>query len=195
MTKLTIVLSVFMLTSLFCLKAQEDLELTHRHELKLNLGSSVFIAFPELSYEYLLSEDMTVGAAVGFGCDTEDSDGYSFKATPFLRWFFGDINWWGLRSRGMHHPATGFFLEANGAVGSLDIYSNSYDYVDYSNRYTKEKSMFTGGLGFAFGWKYLSKNNWTAELVTGAGRNFNYDKDYFNSKIYLRMGISIGKRF
>ncbi|NLA63235.1 MAG: hypothetical protein GX857_08465, partial [Bacteroidales bacterium] len=55
MTKLTIVLSVFILTSLFCLKAQEDLELTQRHELKLNLGSSVFIAFPELSYEYLLS--------------------------------------------------------------------------------------------------------------------------------------------
>ena len=93
----------------------------------------------------------------------------------------------------MQHPATGFFLEANGAVGSLDIYS--YDYIDYSNVYTKEKSMVTGGLGFAFGWKYLSKNNWTAELVTGAGRNFNYDKDYFDSKFYARIGISIGKRF
>ena len=193
MTKLTIVLSVFMLTSLFCLNAQEDFELKHRHELKLNLGSSVFIAFPEVSYEYLLSEDMTVGTSVGFGFDTEDSDGYRFRATPFLRWFFGDINWWGLRSRGMQHPATGFFLEANGAVGSLDVYS--YDYINYRNVYTKEKSLFTGGMGFAFGWKYLSKNNWTAELYSGAGRNFNYDKDYFDSKIYLRLGISIGKRF
>ena len=191
MTKLILVLSVFILASLFCLQAQEDLELTHRHELKLNLGSSVFVAFPELSYEYLLSEDMTVGAAVGFGFDTEESDGYSFKATPFLRWFFGDWTWF--RRREMHHPATGFFLEANGAVGSLDIYS--YNYIDYNNVYTKEKSMVTGGMGFAFGWKYLSKNNWTAELLTGAGRNFNYDKDYFDSKIYLRMGISIGKRF
>ncbi|MFA5657231.1 MAG: hypothetical protein WDA37_10855, partial [Dysgonamonadaceae bacterium] len=67
MRKLTTVLSVFLLTSLFCLNAQEDLELRHRHELKLNLGSSVFLAFPEVSYEYLLSEDMTVGAAMGFG--------------------------------------------------------------------------------------------------------------------------------
>ena len=193
MQKVSIVLFLFFLSNAVCLQAQEELELTHRHELKLNLGSSVFIAFPEISYEYLLSEDMTVGAAVGFGFDTEDSYGYSFKATPFLRWFFGDINWWGLRSKGMQHPATGFFLEANGAVGSLDVYS--YDYIDYSNVYTKEKSLFTGGLGFAFGWKYLSKNNWTAELLTGAGRNFNYDKDNFDSKIYLRMGISIGKRF
>ena len=195
MKKNIVILSVFIFTSLFCIKAQENMELTHRHELKLNLGSSVFMAFPELSYEYLLSEDMTVGAAVGFGFDTQDSDGYSFKATPFLRWFFGDINWWGLRNRGMQHPASGFFLEANGAVGSLDIYSNSYDYPDYSNVYTKEKSLVTGGMGFAFGWKYLSKNNWTAELVTGAGRNFNYDKDYYESKIYARIGISIGKRF
>ncbi|MFA6863653.1 MAG: DUF3575 domain-containing protein [Dysgonamonadaceae bacterium] len=191
MRKLTTVLSVFLLTSLFCLKAQEDLELRHRHELKLNLGSSVFLAFPEVSYEYLLSEDMTVGASMGFGFDTEDSDGYSFKATPFLRWFFGDWSWF--RRREMEHPATGFFLEANGAVGSYDIYS--YDYIDYKSVYTKEKSLVTGGMGFAFGWKYLSKNNWTAELFSGAGRNFNYDKDYDESKIYFRMGISIGKRF
>lgn len=193
MRKVFIVSFILFLSNAVSLQAQEELELTHRHELKLNLGSSVFMAFPEVSYEYLLSEDMTVGAAVGFGFDTEDSDGYSFKATPFLRWFFGDINWWGLRSRGMQHPATGFFLEANGAVGSLDIYS--YDYLDYSSVYTKEKSLVTGGMGFAFGWKYLSANNWTAELITGAGRNFNYDKDYYESKIYLRMGISIGKRF
>lgn len=193
MKKLAVIFLFLLFFGIIHLKAQEDLELTHRHELKLNLGSSVFMAFPEVSYEYLLSEDMTVGAAVGFGFDTQDSDGYSFKATPFLRWFFGDINWWGLRSRGMQHPATGFFLEANGAVGSLDVYS--YDYIDYTNRYTKEKSMVTGGMGFAFGWKYLSKNNWTAELFSGAGRNFNYDKDYFDSKIYLRMGVSIGKRF
>lgn len=193
MRKIFIVLCILFLSNAVCLRAQEGMELTHRHELKLNLGSSVFMAFPEVSYEYLLSEDMTVGAAVGFGFDTQDSDGYSFKATPFLRWFFGDINWWGLRNRGMQHPASGFFLEANGAVGSLDIYS--YDYIDYSSVYTKEKSLVTGGMGLAFGWKYLSKNNWTGEILMGAGRNFNYDKVYDESKIYARIGISIGKRF
>lgn len=192
MRKVSIVLFILFLSNAVCLQAQEDLELTHRHELKLNLGSSVFFAFPEVTYEYLLSEDMSVGAAVGFGFDTKDSDGYKFKATPFLRWYFGDWSWF--RSRGMRAPATGFFLEANGAVGSLDIYS--YDYFEnYSSRYTFVKTMTTGGMGLAFGWKYLSRNNWTGEIFSGAGRNFNYDDDYIESKIYARIGISIGKRF
>ena len=94
----------------------------------------------------------------------------------------------------MKAPATGFFLEANAAVGSLDIYS--YNYMDdYSGRYTFVKTMTTGGMGLAFGWKYLSRNNWTGEIFSGAGRNFNYDDDYIESKIYARIGISIGKRF
>ena len=191
MKKLFFIFSFLLLLSLPYLQAQETEELTNRHELKFNLGSSVFLAFPEVSYEYLLSEDMSVGGAVGFGFDTEYSDGYKFKATPFLRWYFGDWSWF--RSRGMKHPATGFFLEANGAVGSRELYS--YDYIDYTDVYTKERNMVTGGMGLAFGWKYLSKNNWTGELFSGAGRNFNYDKDYIESKIYARIGISIGKRF
>ncbi len=138
---------------------------------------------------------MSVGAAVGFGFDTKDSDGYKFKATPFLRWYFGDWSWF--RSRGMRAPATGFFLEANGAVGSLDIYSYdySYDNTNYNSRYTLQKTMVTGGMGLALGWKYLSRNNWTGEIFSGAGRNFNYDDEYIESKIYARIGISIGKRF
>ena len=55
--------------------------------------------------------------------------------------------------------------------------------------------MTTGGMGLAFGWKYLSRNNWTGEIFSGAGRNFNYDDEYIESKIYARIGISIGKRF
>ena len=65
------------LSSIIHLKAQEDLDLTHRHELKLNFSSSVFMAFSEISYEYLLSEDMTVVTAVGFVFDTGNGDGYS----------------------------------------------------------------------------------------------------------------------
>ncbi|MGV8964507.1 MAG: DUF3575 domain-containing protein [Candidatus Saccharimonadaceae bacterium] len=183
MKKITAILSIFILTSMFCLKAQDNDVLTNRHELKLNLGSSVFLAFPEVSYEYILSEDMSVGAAVGFGFDTQDSDAYSFRATPFLRWFFS-------RSQ---QPATGFFLEANSAVGSQDSYvykSTSGNTSDWEN-----KSTFTAGLGLAIGWKYLSKNNWTGELFGGLGRNFVYDKNNEDVSLYPRIGVSIGKRF
>ena len=182
MKKTTIFISLFIISSLFCIKAQDNNELTHRNELKLNMGTSVFMAFPEVSYEYLLSDDMSVGTAVGFGFDTEDSDGYSFRATPFLRWFFG---------RNMRQPAAGFFLEANAAMGTKDIYT----YNSSTSNYLKDESMFTAGVGLAVGWKYLSKNNWVGDLFFGAGRNFVYDKAYDDVSIYPRIGISIGKRF
>ncbi|MDD2476311.1 MAG: DUF3575 domain-containing protein [Dysgonamonadaceae bacterium] len=184
MKKNIVILSVFIFTSLFCIKAQENLELTDRHELKLNLGSSVFVAFPEVSYEYILSEDMSVGAAVGFGFDTSTGDDYNFKTTPFLRWFFG---------RNTQQPATGFFLEANAAFGTQNF--NRYDTTIENDYDWVADSMFTTGLGLAVGWKYLSKNNWTGELYAGMGRNFIFDKSYDDVSLYSRVGISIGKRF
>lgn len=176
------------------LSAQEDLVITHRHEVKLNLGSSVFFVFSEVSYEYLLNEDMTMGAAVGFGFDTDNSDGYSFKATPFARWFFGEWSWF--RGHGMQHPSTGFFLEANGALGTKDGYTYIYLSTGSNNSWkTESESMFTAGLGLAVGWKYLSQNNWTAELFTGLGRNIIYDKNEDDVSLSARIGVSIGKRF
>ncbi len=176
MKKITAILSLFIISSLFCLKAQDDNELTNRHELKLNLATSVYLAFPEVSYEYILSEDMSLGAALGFSVDKGDS-GYSFLATPFFRWFF---------SRSMQQPGAGFFIEANAAMGTHDVYNYNPP---------MEESMFTAGLGMAIGWKYLSKNNWVGDLFFGAGRNFIYDKKYDDVSIYPRLGISIGKRF
>ena len=85
MKKLAVIFLFLLFSGIIHLKAQEDLELTHRHEVKLNLGSSVFFAFPEISYEYLLNEDMSVGVAVGLGFDTKDSDDISLKLRLFLR--------------------------------------------------------------------------------------------------------------
>lgn len=170
-----------MLTNLLSLNAQESLGLTHRHEVKLNLGSSLFAVFPEVSYEYILSDDISLGAAVGYGFDTKGRGDYNFKATPFARWFF---------SPGDRQPATGFFLEANGLMGSQDFYkydSSMESQIKYYNN-------FVAGLGLAAGWKYLSKNNWTAELFLGGGRYFIYDNDAQNP-LYGRLGIYIGKRF
>lgn len=57
--------------------------------------------------------------------------------------------------------------------------------------------MFAAGLGLGVGYKSLWKNNWTGELFFGFGRNFIYDKEVENEDVsnYIRIGISIGKRF
>ena len=185
MKRLTVILSFFILTSLLCLKAQVSLGLTHRHELKLNLLTSV-LSFPEVSYEYIFSNDFSVGAAMLLGFDKED--GVGFRATPFARWYF---------CRKDRQPATGFFLEANGAVGTQYIYS-TYSLIGSDVYWKTEKdAMFAVGLGLAVGWKYLLGKNWTGELLLGLGRNFIYDKIILEDDVsgYLRIGICIGKRF
>ena len=178
MKKTTLIISLLLITGFMFLKAQESLGLTHRHELMLNLGSTVILSFPEVSYEYILSEDITVGAAMRLSFDKEDGTGFNTK--PFARWF--------LRSK-HQQPATGFFLEAHSALGTQYVY-------DIKSSMGKE-AMFAAGAGLAVGWKYLWRKNWTGELFLGLGRNFIYDKEIVNEDIsnYLRIGISIGKRF
>ena len=176
MKKTTVIISLLLITSFMLVKAQESLGLTHRHELKLNLLTSVF-AFPEVSYEYILSNDITLGAAMRLGFDKED--GIGFNTIPFVRWFL---------RREDQQPATGLFLEVNAALGTQYVF-------DIKTTFEKE-AMFAAGVGLAVGCKYLWKNNWTGELFLGLGNNFIYDKEIeSNLSEYLRIGLCIGKRF
>jgi len=96
----------------------------------------------------------------------DDDVDVNYIFTPYYRFFFGK------------KYAAGFFLEGNAAVFNED-YLNSTE---------------TGfGLGFGLGGKFLTKSNWTGELLIGLGRTLmNSDK---TSEAYPRIGISFGKRF
>ena len=151
---------------------------TQLNEVKLNLGTTIFGLFPEISYERILSEDFSLGASAGISL----GDDYiqDFAITPYARWFFGGS------SLNLQKYGAGFFIEANGSV-----FSQENDYYDYSgdsfNSYNKTET--GAGLGLAIGWKYLSKNNWVGEFYLGGGR------DFVNDSGYPRMGLTIGKRF
>ena len=149
-----------------------------QNELKLNLGTTIFGSFPEISYEriptlisvlvphwdlawrmiYILlilkSSPMSVGSSV---------------VVPSLQKY-----------------GAGFFIEANAAFFSTEINDVDYDYGSVS---TDTKYSAGAGLGIAMGWKYLTRNNWVGELNFGVGR------DFVNDGAYPRLGISIGKRF
>ena len=197
MKRITVIVSLFILATLFCIKAQQAHESTPRHEVKFNIGSAVIGAFPEVSYEYILSQSISVGGAMGFGYNTDELDEFSFRVTPFARWFFGNsfLN--------MKQPAKGIFLEGSFAVGTRDSYSyntivgNSWT-ESYSEKNREPK--FSAGLALALGYKFVSKQNWSAELFLGLGNSFVYyesEEDKYNPKIplYPRIGFSIGKRF
>lgn len=158
------------------LRAQEKEEQKYRNnELKINIGSLLF-EFPELSYEYILNEESSVGISLAFPLDKEIS--YRFIVYPNYRIYFGKKR------------VAGFFMEANSAIFSQQI--DRGDYFSFGN-IKKDGSKMGFGLGVAIGGKFLTKNGFIGEIYIGGGRNFMNTDEIDNG--YPRVGISIGKRF
>lgn len=149
-----------------------------QNELKLNLGTTIFALYPEITYERILAPDFSLGVTAGVALDSDD---YFFKYSllPYARWQFGG------NAENMKINGTGFFIEINSAVFNRDIVETIYEDEPITTRDWKTGA----GVGFAVGWKYLSINNWVGEAYIGGGR------DFVNDKSYPRMGVSIGKRF
>lgn len=145
------------------LNAQDQPQQTNNNELKLNIGY-LLLGLPEFSYERIINDESSFGASLAFSID-EDVD-VNYILTPYYRFFFGKKR------------AAGFFLEGNAAVFN----------EDYNN--TTETAF---GLGFGLGGKFLTKSNWTGELLIGLGRTLvNADN---TAEAYPRIGVSFGKRF
>ncbi|MBK5195804.1 MAG: hypothetical protein JJE08_07210 [Proteiniphilum sp.] len=150
-----------------------------QNEIKLNLGTSIFGSFPEISYERILNTDISVGASAGIALEP-DNYPVQFALMPYFRWFFGGS------AENLQKYGAGFFIETNGGLFSLDT-----EELDYTNGayVSRTENSLGAGLGLALGWKYLTRNNWVGEFYFGAGR------DFVNDGAYPRMGITIGKRF
>lgn len=148
------------------------------NEVKLNLGTTIFSLFPEITYEHVLGEDFSLGVSAGINLSNEYP--LDFAITPYARWFFGG------NSVNLQKYGAGLFIEVNGS-----LFAQKHKYTEYRNDiFTSQTSKETGaGLGLAVGWKYLSQNNWVGEFYLGGGR------DFVNDSGYPRLGISIGKRF
>jgi len=154
------------------------------NELRLNLAYTI-AGIPELNYERILKDDMSVGLAVMVGLE-DDSD-FKFGVIPNYRVYFGN------------KKANGFFIEGNAAIitSRLSYYDySSLIYTDYAPGYSPTfnpiyKNETNFGLGAAAGAKFLTKNGFIGEIYVGAGRIFGAS----NIEAYPRAGITIGKRF
>ena len=155
MKKLTIILFALLTCNILFAQDEDFDPFGKRNELKLNLPTTIFGSYPEISYERILNSDISVGASFGVGLD-KDYYNFNFAFTPYFRWFFGGSK------TSMQKVAAGFFIEANGSLFSR----NNEVWHDYSygvgNNYTyaysyKDESEFGAGFGLAIGWKYLTK--------------------------------------
>lgn len=149
------------------------------NEVKLNMGTTIILLHPEITYERILSEDFSVGTALGFTAGSMREE-YPIKLIllPYARWFFGGS------ALNQQKYAAGFFVEVN-----LAILNGEFEELDILNENQNPSDQTGFGVGIAGGWKYLSSNNWVGEIYMGLGREFIHDSGY------PRLGLSIGKRF
>lgn len=179
-----LMLSALLLGSTLCTFAQKtDTVSTKKggkagnNELKLNLAYTIG-GFPEINYERIIKDDMSVGIAVIVGL--EENVEFKFGIIPNYRIYFGGSK------------ANGFFIEGNAAI--ISSRNDSYYIYEYGtniNTYYRDRVETNFGLGAAAGAKFLTKNGFVGEVYLGAGRLFGSN----NVDAYPRAGVTIGKRF
>lgn len=149
--------------------SQEEKTQPKKHEIKLNALMTLF-GVPEISYEYLLNEESSMGLSVLFSL--EDNYQLDFALTPYYRFFFGK------------KPASGFFVEGFGMlnIGDADSYDGG----------SSQPNETDVALGISIGTKLLTKSGFIFEIYGGAGRNLFNDNSF---DAVPRFGISFGKRF
>jgi len=160
-----------------------------KNELKINLLFSV-IGMPEISYERIIEDNMGIGASVFVGLDDsqDDSQNYAFGFTPHFRVYFGQ------------KKASGFFIEGNTSVVTIQKYDYYYSFSSYyAPGYTPPPPVRTNstyfGLGAAAGAKFLTRNGFLGEAYLGVGRLLGKRNNDSGVEAYPRIGITIGKRF
>ena len=190
-----ILCALFISTSAF--SQNENLEVfVPVNELKLNLGSAIFMSYPEIAFERIFEESMSFGFSAGVRIGENNLyERFNFHAMSHFRWYFGDFNpflWWNWMFIGQNQnrttarkPGTGFFVEANAGVFDRRI-RTSGNFWDRDRVY---EDKFGAGIGMGFGWKFVMDNNWLFES------SFIFGRDFVNNTLYPHFGLSIGRRF
>ena len=167
---------LFLCVSLFgiSLSAQAYPVLTEDHEIKFNIGLFLATTTVEMSYEYYLSEDTSIGGTVYFDNESDDYNG-DFGLGANFRAYFG------------YQPRSGFFAEAFGLY-----YKGEEELESGSLRPVEEYSSLALGLGLGNKWVTRSQR-FSLEIFGGFGRNINPEE--FQDSFIYRGGLSIGFRF
>ncbi|MFK5890963.1 MAG: DUF3575 domain-containing protein [Flavobacteriaceae bacterium] len=158
--------------------SQENKTTLPTHELRLNLLYAA-VGLPEISYEKIINNESSYGVSFAFSLDSYIDLNYIIL--PYYRHYFSKKR------------AAGFFMEANASLGSFK--GSFYGYLSDDGRYYgSDVGNRTGaGLGFSIGQKFITKQNWTANITLGVSRNI--VNNIFIDGSYPRIEIALGKRF
>lgn len=170
---------LFLFISLGVFAQEEDQE-PKKHELTLNALTLIASEWIDISYEYLIDEESSLGVDLQFGLDDNaNADGFrKFSITPnYRRYFSGKY-------------AKGFFVEA---FGMLHTYE---EFVFINNLTASELRTNTDfSLGVSVGGKWVTPRGFVTEIFLGVGRNLFNNDEYDFTEVAGRIGVSIGYRF
>ncbi len=139
-----------------------------QQEVKIDIADGIILKTLELSYEYYISDQSSVGLSALFNFEKESAD-FRYNEdqmfTPYFRHYFtSNRNW--------NHFGEVF----------LGINSGTKDSKEYTD----------GAIGIAAGSKYVSNGGLVVGAYVGIGRNMFTSDSY---AIVPRVGVNIGYRF
>ncbi|QRM88441.1 DUF3575 domain-containing protein [Lacinutrix sp. WUR7] len=185
-------LGLLLFTS-FATFAQEDVqeEKVKHSEIKINAFNLILFKSIDVSYEYLLDSESSIGASVLINLrDTDSGEDIYYNEklaiTPYYRRYFSSKYAWG------------FFLEAFGMYNVQDDVYEEYNYNMISDQYeytTSDETSNNLAFGMAVGGKFVSKKGFLFEVFGGVGRNIIQSNEIIASEFVPRLGATFGWRF
>ncbi len=182
------VIIIIIFTSLASFGQEQEIK-KKTNEIKLNVFNALIFKSFDLTYEYLINDESSVGLSFMANLNNDFSDGPDYNEkyaiTPYYRHFFS------------RKYAMGFFIEAFGMYNNQEI--DQY-YYDYNDDYFAEPDITVPrtnnfALGFSIGGKFVSSKGFVFEFFGGIGRNLFSSNDANSTEFVPRLGISLGYRF
>ncbi|MDG2193565.1 MAG: DUF3575 domain-containing protein [Polaribacter sp.] len=177
MKKITLLLLLFVTAIATAQKeTTTDIQEETKHEIRLNTTNLIILKAFDVSYEYFINEEATVGADLFISLE-EDYDFYkNFSLTPYYRHYFS-----------INAGQKRFFAEGFGMLYTHKSYN--YDYDSYSE--PEKSTQFA--LGVSVGHKYVSNSGFVVQTHFGFGRGL--FSDSYGDDFVVRGGLSFGFQF
>jgi hypothetical protein len=166
--------------------SQEPEEKVRKHEVKGNAFNILIFKSLDLSYEYLINDESSVGATFLVNLNDIYSEGpvyyEQFAFTTYYRRFFSRKYAWG------------FFMEAFGMYNTQE--DEIYDYITETDTFESNVNKTNNyALGISLGAKFVSRRAFVFEFFGGVGRNLFTSDSRYNIEFVPRLGINLGYRF
>lgn len=147
-----------------------------QQEIKVDLFDGLIMKSIEVSYEYFLNEESSVGLSAFFNLEKQSA---SFRYnedtmfTPYFRHHFPSQTNWNFFGE--------VFIGINNGEEKIKV-----DEVNTYEKYTD------AALGVSAGTKYISAKGFVIDIYAGLGRNL---FDSLSPSMVVRGGINVGYRF